>query len=146
MRDLEFIRRSPAISGDLRRSPRIRCQRVRLRPYLPRAPGARMTAVTQSPSKEETPHISSYKMLPQMCFHHGLALVHVWVTHLIMFALRVWLFVCLFVCLCLCVFVCLFVCLFVCVCAYVCLCLFLARACDCLFVCLHVRVYSMRDP
>ena len=43
MRDLELIRGSPRIC-------RIRCQRVRLRPYLPHAPGARMTVVTLTPS------------------------------------------------------------------------------------------------
>ena len=64
-RDLEPIRRSPAVSGGLRGSPRIhriRCQRVRLRPYLPRAPGAKMTVNYLIPNR---PRSGLFQDLPR---------------------------------------------------------------------------------
>ena len=45
------LRRYPAVSGGLRVCHRIGCQRVRFGPYLPHAPGARMTGVTPSKHK-----------------------------------------------------------------------------------------------
>ncbi len=41
------------------RIPRIGCQRVRLGPYLPHAPGARMMVVKQTPSNEPNIHSKS---------------------------------------------------------------------------------------